>query len=125
MSAHHEPNRAPYFFVFAALMVLTAATVFVAKFDFGVLSNFVAMSIAILKGSLVVWIFMHVRYGSRLTKLIVVSGFLWLILLIGITLSDYLSRPFSDDLRGAPHETPSTPPGGQVGDDRVTETATH
>jgi cytochrome c oxidase subunit IV len=125
MSQHHEPNRTPYFLVFAALMVLTAATVLVAKLDLGPLNDIVAMSVAIFKGSLVVWIFMHVRYGSRLTKLIVVSGFLWLILLIGITLSDYLTRPFSDDLRGAPHETPSTPPGGQVGDDRLSETASH
>ena len=35
---------------------------------------------------------MHVRYSTPFTKLVVVSGFVWLIFLIAITLSDYLTR---------------------------------
>lgn len=35
---------------------------------------------------------MHVRYSSRLTKLVVIAGFFWLTILIVLTLNDYLTR---------------------------------
>jgi caa(3)-type oxidase subunit IV len=35
---------------------------------------------------------MHVRYGTRLTWVVVSSGFFWLGILIVLGLSDYLSR---------------------------------
>jgi len=54
----------------------------------------VAMGIALTKASLVVMIFMQVRHSSRMVKITVVAGFLWLAILFGITLSDYFSRGF-------------------------------
>jgi cytochrome c oxidase subunit 4 len=78
------------------LMVLTALTVFAAKFDlehyWGPLNAIVALTIAVIKASAVVLIFMHVRWSSRLTQVIVVSGIFWLIILLAFTMSDYLSR---------------------------------
>jgi cytochrome c oxidase subunit IV len=91
MSVHVEPVKT-YVMVFAALMVLTVATVFVAYFDLGLLNNFVAMGIALTKASLVVLIFMHVRHGSKLTKMIALGGFLWLIFLFLFPLADYDTR---------------------------------
>lgn len=91
MSVHVEPVKT-YVMVFSALMVLTAATVFVAYFDLGLLNNFVAMGIALTKASLVVLIFMHVRHGSKLTKMIALGGFLWLIFLFLFPLADYDTR---------------------------------
>lgn len=91
MSVHVEPVKT-YVMVFAALMVLTAATVFVAYFDLGLMNNFVAMGIALIKASLVVMIFMHVRHGSKLTKMIALGGFLWLIFLFLFPLADYDTR---------------------------------
>jgi hypothetical protein len=41
---------------------------------------------------LVVLFFMHVRYGSDLTKIVVAAGVLWLILLLAFTLTDYHTR---------------------------------
>jgi len=35
---------------------------------------------------------MHVRWSTRLTCLVVASGFLWLLILFGITMTDYLAR---------------------------------
>jgi len=35
---------------------------------------------------------MHVKYSSRLTKLVVVSGVFFLIVLFGLTMADYASR---------------------------------
>ena len=94
--AEHVASVKSYFLVFAALMVLTAATVGVAFVDLGVFNDVVALSIAVLKAVLVVLIFMHVWHSSRMTKLSIVAGFLWLAILIGLTLTDYFSRGFLD-----------------------------
>ena len=81
-----------YFLIFFALLVLTAVTVLVAFQDFGAWNDVVALSIAVLKATLVVLFFMHVYYTTQLTKLVVVAGFFWLFILIVLTLSDYFSR---------------------------------
>lgn len=73
-------------------MVLTAITVWVSFQDFGAWNDVVALTIAVIKASLVVLFFMHIYYSTRLSKLVVVSGLVWLFILIGLTLSDYLSR---------------------------------
>lgn len=91
MVGHRVPLRV-YFSIFAALMVLTAVTVWVAHIDLGLLSDLVAMSIAVAKALLVVLYFMHLRYSERLTWIFAAAGALWLLILIGITISDYLSR---------------------------------
>ena len=41
---------------------------------------------------LVILFFMHLRHSPRLTKVAVVAGFFWLVLLIGLTLSDTRTR---------------------------------
>ena len=51
-----------------------------------------ALTIATFKAILVILFFMHVYHTTRLTKLVVVSGLLWLVILIALTLSDYFSR---------------------------------
>jgi cytochrome c oxidase subunit 4 len=81
-----------YFGVFAALMVLTAATVFAARIDMGPLNTPIALVIAVTKAILVVLYFMHVRYSSKLTKLMVASGFVWLGIMIVLTMMDFSSR---------------------------------
>ena len=63
-----------------------------AFYDLGPLNPIVAVSIACIKGSLVVLYFMHVRYSDKLTWVIVITGFGWLAVLIVLTLSDYFSR---------------------------------
>ena len=73
-------------------MVLTAVTVTVAFINLGGLNFPVALGIAILKATLVILFFMHVKYSSRLTKLICGTAFFFLLVLFGLTLSDYLSR---------------------------------
>ena len=83
-----------YFRVFAALMVLTALTVGAAFVDMGPLNTFVALVIAIIKGSLVVIFFMHVKYSSRLIWVFSATGFVWLLILFAFTMSDYIGRTF-------------------------------
>jgi cytochrome c oxidase subunit IV len=60
----------------------------------------VALTIAVIKATLVVLYFMHVRYGTRLTWVIVVAGFFWLVILFALTMSDYLTRPSGQYLTG-------------------------
>ena len=91
MSGHVSP-KSVYYAIFASLMVLTAITVGVAFINLGPFNFPVAISIAIVKATLVVLFFMHVKYSSRLTKLIVGTGFFFLMVLFTLTLTDYLSR---------------------------------
>jgi cytochrome c oxidase subunit 4 len=81
-----------YVSVFVALLILTAATVAVAYFDLGLLNTPVALGVAFFKASLVVIYFMGLRYNTPLTKTVAIAGFFWLIILFGITLSDYFTR---------------------------------
>jgi len=78
--------------VFAALLVLTALTYIVATFDFGMLNTPIALLVAGLKAFLVISIFMGVRYNTPLTKVVVLAGFFWLVIMFALTLNDYLTR---------------------------------
>jgi len=52
----------------------------------------IAMTIAVIKATLVVLYFMHVRYSSRLIWLIFASALFWMGILFALTFSDYLTR---------------------------------
>lgn len=90
--AHATSASPPYVQVFIALLGLTALTIGIAFIDLGPFNTFMALAIAITKALLVVLIFMHVRDSSALTWLVVGGGCFWLILLIVLTMSDYLTR---------------------------------
>lgn len=91
MAGHRVPLRI-YYAIFATLMTLTAITVYVAFYDLGPLNTVVAMTIAVTKALLVVLYFMHLRYSSRLNWLFAGAGFAWLVILLALTVSDYVSR---------------------------------
>ena len=91
-AADAHPTPALYGLILGALLIFTGITVWVAFHDFGVLNNIIALGIAGIKTVLVVLFFMHVKYGSRLTKIFAVTGFLWLSILISFTLSDTETR---------------------------------
>jgi|ERR1700683_824264 len=91
-SHHHIASVGTYVAVWAALVFFTLLTVFVASKDFGELNTAVALAIAITKASMVVLIFMGLRHNTPLTKMVAVSGFLWVLILFGIGMSDYLTR---------------------------------
>jgi len=98
MSGHVSP-KGTYYTIFISLMVLTAITVAVAFINLGPFNFPVALSIAIVKATLVILFFMHVKYSSRLTKLTVGTGFFFLLVLFTLTLTDYLTRGW---LTGSP-----------------------
>ena len=94
MSSHHVTPISVYLAIFAALMVLTGVTVWVAFLDLGMWNDVVAMIVAVSKATLVVLFFMQVYYSSRLSKLTVVGSVIWLLILFGITMADYATRGF-------------------------------
>ena len=91
MSGHVSSIKL-YVSIFMTLMVLTAVTILVAYVNLGPWNKVVALGIASFKATLVVLYFMHVKYASRLTKLIVVTGFFFLAILLAETMVDYSSR---------------------------------
>lgn len=99
--AHHIVPTMTYFLTLVVLTVLMLATVFAAKFDIPavgpisgtIMNQTVALIIAIAKASLVVFIFMGVRWGTKLTKLWAATGFVWFFFL-GLVLIDYPMRAF-------------------------------
>jgi cytochrome c oxidase subunit 4 len=98
--SEHIVQKKIYFVIFGALMVGTLLTVWVAQHDLGSQWNTVlALTIAVTKATLVVLYFMHVRYSSRLTWVIVAAGFFWLGIMFLLTMSDYLSRGWLSPLR--------------------------
>jgi cytochrome c oxidase subunit 4 len=52
----------------------------------------VALTIAVLKATLVVLFFMHVKYSTRLTWAVVLGSIFWLGIMFVLTMSDYLTR---------------------------------
>jgi len=92
MSEHIVPRKV-YYLVFGALIIFTVLTYLVALVDLpGPLNAIVALTIAVTKAMLVILFFMHVRYSSRLTWVIVAGGFFWLGIMFVLTMSDYMTR---------------------------------
>ncbi len=95
-----EPTHTPlrivspktYLIIGVILLCLTAATTAISYVELGVFNAVVAIAIAVLKASLVVLFFMHIKYSSKLMKLTVCSGLFTFLVLITLTMSDYVSR---------------------------------
>lgn len=88
----HVVSPRIYLIVGTALLILTGLTVFASYLELGVFNPIVALFIAVVKASIVVLFFMHVKYSSKLTKLTVGAGLFTFLTLVGMTLADYFSR---------------------------------
>ena len=100
MSGHVVPVKT-YIGIFLALLCLTALTTGVAFVDLGEeLNTIVALTIAVAKMLLVILFFMHVKYSSGLTKIVIVAGFFFLAILVSLTLADELTRGWSPEPSG-------------------------
>ena len=109
MSGHVAP-KSSYIAVFLALMVGTALTVGVTYVDLGAFNLTVALAIAVTKAMLVILYFMHLKYSPKLIKVTFGAGFFFFLIMIVITLSDYLSpRPHG-------HAASSRPPASAPSD---------
>jgi cytochrome c oxidase subunit 4 len=91
MTEHIVPKRV-YYTIFAILMFCTYLTVQIAFFDLGAMNTVAALTIAVFKATLVVLFFMHVKYSTKLTGVVVVGSIFWLAILLALTMNDYLTR---------------------------------
>jgi len=89
---HHIVSPLQYAMVFGTLLTFTAITVGVAYIDLGLFNPVVALAIACFKACIVILFFMHVKYSSRLVKMTVGAGFFTFLVLVTMTLTDYISR---------------------------------
>ena len=92
MTSTHIPSVKSLVTVFITLICLTWTTVGVSYLELGEWNVVVALLIAVIKASLVAWIFMGVRYSTNMTRLFVIAGLVWLTIMILITGGDYLTR---------------------------------
>lgn len=78
--------------IWAALLVLLLLTWGLAQLDLHHFNVAAALTIALVKMLLVILVFMHVKYKPPLTWIFVAAGFIWLLIMIDLSLSDYMSR---------------------------------
>jgi cytochrome c oxidase subunit IV len=109
MSSHVVPFKT-YFMVFLALLLLLALTTGMAYVDLGGFNTVIALAIAFVKMLLVMLFFMHLRQSSALMRTVVVAGFFWLAILIGLTYSDYSTRTWIQPPQSWSNSAPATHP---------------
>jgi cytochrome c oxidase subunit 4 len=90
--AEHIDSVKTYALVLVGLLIATILTAFVATFDLGPFNIIVALGIAVTKMLLVALFFMHVRYSTSLTRLVIVGGMLWLAILLLLSFVDFGTR---------------------------------
>jgi len=91
--SEHVLSSGLYTLIWGILIICTFLTAWIATIDLGPFNTVVALIIATFKASIVVLIFMHVKYTSeRMTKAILISALFWLLLLLFLSLIDYSSR---------------------------------
>ncbi len=78
--------------VWLALLALTTATVVVSRLELGAGKVWAALAIACLKSGLVIAFFMHMKYETRLFRIILFVALVTLAIFIGLTFFDVLYR---------------------------------
>jgi cytochrome c oxidase subunit 4 len=89
---HHIVGPKTYAIIFGALLVGTAITIGASYLEMGPWNPVVAILIAVIKATLVVLFFMHIKYSSKLMKLTVGAGLFTFLILVGMSLADYFTR---------------------------------
>jgi cytochrome c oxidase subunit 4 len=91
-SEHHIVTPLQYTYVFVTLLIFTGLTAGVAFVDLKWANPVIALAIACFKAVIVILFFMHAAYQSRLIKMTIAAGFFMFLVLITMTMSDYISR---------------------------------
>ena len=89
---HHIVTPIQYAMVFGTLLLFTGITVGAAYIDMKWANPVIALGIASFKAVVVILFFMHVKYQSRLVRLTVAAGFFTFLILVTMSLADYMSR---------------------------------
>ncbi len=120
-SEHHDAHHAEHGISHVAsvkvlvgtggtLLLLTLVTVAATKVDFGTNINLaLAMAIAVIKATLVILFFMHLKYDKLFHTVVFVSAILAAALFVGFTLLD--SGQYQDSNIWHPDDPPAAPYG--------------
>jgi len=95
MSRPAEPSPPPlrhYAWTWLALLALLALTAGSAFIPLGAFNLVLNLAIALAKALLVVFLFMHVRRGTPMIRVFALAGLMWLALLVGLSLTDFVVR---------------------------------
>jgi cytochrome c oxidase subunit IV len=95
MSARDAPHITPvsrYLWVLAALLTLLAFSAGTALLKLGSLNSIINLSVSVMKTLLVMAVFMHETGARNLTRLTSALGFIWVAILISLSLLDFLTR---------------------------------
>ncbi len=90
--SEHIVSPKIYAVIFGSLMLGTYITYKAAYVDLGKFNIVIALAIATIKATLVVLYFMHARYSSKRTQLVIVCSVFWLAIMLALTLTDYDTR---------------------------------
>ena len=91
--SHHEPTSyGMYFVTWFALIFLTAITVTAAGLHLGNAGVLVALLIATVKASIVLWLFMHLKYEDATFHRLLLIVITTMAIFIGMTFTDTLFR---------------------------------
>ncbi len=85
-------SRKTYAGIWVGLLLLLALNWGLAQINLGPFNLVATLAIAFVQMLLMVLYLMHVRYNPPLTWVFVAAGFIWLVIMIDLTLSDYLTR---------------------------------
>jgi len=89
---HHIVPYRTFLLILAILLVLTGISVAVTQINLGALTVTIALLIAFVKSSLVLSIFMHLKFDNKMFGLMAVGVILLIGVMIFITFLDYLYR---------------------------------
>ncbi len=78
------------------LLILTAVTYWASLIDLGNLNIWIALAIAVLKGSLVALFFMHLRWDRPFNAVVFVASLAFVALFISFALTD--TREYAPDI---------------------------
>ncbi len=102
--------------VASALIVLTILTVALSDFQFGAFDIWIAMGIAVAKGTLVALFFMHLFWDKRFNGFVFIASLFFVAIFIGFILLDTHTykggiRQYNQD--HPPHSGPAVPGGAE------------
>jgi len=81
-----------YTLAWLGLLGLTLLTTLIALVDLGIWSTVIEIGIATIMASMVAGFLMHAFYESKLIKLIIAAAVIWFLIMISLTLGDYMTR---------------------------------
>jgi cytochrome c oxidase subunit 4 len=87
-----ERTRRNHLLVWLLLLGLLGLNIALSFLDLGIFNPILTIAIAALQAFIIVTFFMYMRSAAPVPRIAAATGFFWLLLMIGLTLTDYQTR---------------------------------